>query len=383
MSEKDNNKFGSWKFLTRVVLKTAVLFLLLNTAFALATPPETLGRLSLYNTVIPGRLRLPYGENPAESYNLSLNNLPAMFASHSISRPKAADEFRLLLIGDSGTWGWLLENDQTLAGQINRGNYKAEDGRTIVAYNLGYPILALSKDLLILEEAMKHEPDMIIWLVTLESFPRQKQLTPPLVLNNPERMERLVERFNLAVDVNDEGFVRPSFLEQTIVGQRRPLADLLRLQLYGFSWMATGIDQSIPAETTLRQSDFEADISWQGFEVPQPLGEQELALDVLAAGIELADGVPLLLINEPMFISDGQNSDLRYNSFYPRWAYDAYRDLLATEAAENGWDYLDLWNSVPPEAFTDTPVHLTPDGVKMLTMFLMGSGGQLTVSSEQ
>jgi hypothetical protein len=197
-------------------------------------------------------------------------------------------------------------------------------------------------------------------------------LTPPLVLNNPERMERLVERFNLEVDLNDGGFVRPSFLEQTIVGQRRPLADLLRLQLYGFSWMATGIDQNIPEEITLRQSDFEADISWQGFEVPQPLGEQELALDVLAAGFALAGDVPLVLVNEPMFVSDGQNSDLRYNSFYPRWAYDAYRDLLAAEAAENGWDYLDLWDSIPPEAFSDTPVHLTPDGVKMLTMFLMG-----------
>lgn len=358
----------------RVGVKAAVLFLLFNAVFALTTPLEPLARVSLYNSIVPGRLRLPYGENAAESYSLSLNNIPAMFESHVISRPKGADEFRLVVVGDSGVWGWLLENGETPAGQINAGGYVWEDGRRITAYNLGYPLLALSKDLLILDEAVGYEPDMIIWLVTLESFPREKQLSPPLVLNNPERMAALVEQYDLAIDMTDEGFVRPSFLEQTIVGQRRPLADLLRLQLYGFSWMATGIDQAFPEEVTLRQSDFEGDVSWQGYEAERPLGEAELALDVLAAGFEVAGDVPLLLVNEPIYISQGRNSDLRYNSFYPRWAYDAYRALMDEKAAENGWDYLDLWDSIPAEEFTDTPVHLTPEGVELLVRILMGKG---------
>lgn len=41
-----------------------------------------------------------------------------MFASHVVSgRPSA--EFRVFLIGDSATWGWLLRNEETLAGQLN------------------------------------------------------------------------------------------------------------------------------------------------------------------------------------------------------------------------------------------------------------------------
>jgi len=71
----------------------------------------------------------------------------------------------------------------------------------------------------------------------------------------------------------------------------------------------------------------------------------------------------VLIINEPMFISNGQNSDLRYNSFYPRWAYDQYRALLGKQAAANNWHYLDLWDSITPAEFTDTPVHLTPQGM--------------------
>ncbi|HSG16470.1 MAG TPA: hypothetical protein VLE70_09125, partial [Anaerolineae bacterium] len=122
MAESSSSEQGfavKWPFILRVVLKASGLFLLLNLLFAAFMPLEGLGRVSLYNWLLPGRQRLPYGENPADSYNLSLDNIPAMLASHVVSQPKAEDEFRVLVIGDSGTWGWLLENEDTLAGQIN------------------------------------------------------------------------------------------------------------------------------------------------------------------------------------------------------------------------------------------------------------------------
>ena len=86
-----------------------------------------------------------------------------------------------------------------------------------------------------------------------------------------------------------------------------------------------------------------------------------------------AGSVPVVLINEPIFISDGANSDVRYNSFYPRWAYDAYRVLLAERAAAEGWRYLDLWDAIPPDEFTDTPVHLTPAGARLLAEKLVAA----------
>lgn len=356
----------TWRSLFRILLKAAALFALLNLLFAWANPIETLGRVSLYNTLLPGRLRLPYGENPAQSYNLSLNNVPAMFASHVVSRPKAPDEYRVLLIGDSGTWGWLLENDQTLAAQLNAAHL-TENGRRVTVYNLGYPIMALMKDLLLLDEAMQYQPDLIVWPVTLQSFPREQQLFPPLVQNNAERVRRLIAAYDLNLDPNDPRLVTPTFAERTLVGQRRALADWLRLQVYGFSWAYTGIDQFIPDEYPLRSSDFDEDLSWQGYDAPTPLTTDNLAFDVLAAGIARAGDVPVILINEPTYISSGRNSDLRYNAFYPRWAYDAYRDLLAEQAAAHDWRYLDLWDAIPPEEFTDTPVHLSPEGVRLLS----------------
>ncbi len=363
--EKSSPKM-SWAVAGRILLKAAAIFLLANLLFALFLPVESLGKISLYNNLLPGRLRLPYGENAADSYNLSLNNIPAMLASHAISQPKAADEFRVVIIGDSGTWGWLLENEDTLAGQINGAKLRAADGRQVVAYNLGYPIMALTKDLMILEEARQYEPDLILWPVTLQSFPWEKQLVPPLVRENPDRVRSLIDNYGLSLDPQDDRLDDLSILERSIFGQRRALADLLRLQSYGFSWAATGIDQVQPAEITLPASDFEEDVSWDDFESPVTLTSDILAIDALEVGAKIAGKVPILFINEPIFISDGENSELRYNAWYPRWAYDEYRQLLGSWAGDHDWYYLDMWDFVPPGEFTDSPVHLTQAGINIL-----------------
>ncbi len=371
-------KSYSWLFAVRVVVKAVILFVLVNVVFALVNPLPNLGGLSLYNTVIPGHERLPYGENPAESYNLSLFNIPAMFASHNVGTGKDDNEYRVLVVGDSATWGWLLENDETLSGVLNDENLTTDDGREIVFYNIGYPIMSLTKDLILMDHALQYEPDMVVWLITLESMPRDKQLFPPLVQNNPDAVREMINAVGLDLDPNDSRFVEPDFMESTLYGQRRSLADLLRLQVYGFSWAATGIDQYWDGFDPLTR-DFGEDVSWEGFDAPQDFSDdqmtQALAFDVLAGGIERVrqtdDNIPVVIVNEPIFISDGENSDLHYNIWYPRWIYDQYRAFLTDVASLSGWHFVDAWDTVAPEAFTDSPVHTTPAGVHQLAETLM------------
>ena len=82
-----------------VLLKAALLFALFSFAFLRITDVP-LGKLTLYNSFFPGRERFPFGET-RESYNLSLFDLDAMFASHILDgTPKTTDEYRVLLIGD-------------------------------------------------------------------------------------------------------------------------------------------------------------------------------------------------------------------------------------------------------------------------------------------
>ena len=272
------------RFLIRVVVKALLLFAALNLLVAVANPLPLLGQLSAYNTLLPGRLRLPYGEKPDRAYNLSLFQLEGLLASHAVNRPKAAGEYRVLLVGDSSVWGFLLPAQQTLAAQLDAAGLTTADGRRVRVYNLGYPILSLTKDLLLISRLDAFKPDLIVWLVTLELFPADKQLFAPLVQHNPDATRALIARYPLRLDPADPSFVDPSFWDQTLIGRRRDLADLLRLQLYGVLWAATGIDQDIPASYTPRSEDLAADATFHGLQPPH-LAEADLAFEILAAGI--------------------------------------------------------------------------------------------------
>jgi len=361
----ENNKIR----LSMVFIKGMVLFLVINLLYS-AFGSSGIGRLSLYNHIFPGRLRLPFGEIPAEAYNFSLDNLDAMFASHVISADEKKDgEYRVVVIGDSSTWGVLLRPEETLSGLINADLLNCDD-RLINVYNLGYPTLSLTKDIMILDRAMQFKPDLIIWLVTLEAFPLEKQLTSPIVANNLNEIRQISEKYDLQLGLTGQSELTLNTYEKSILGQRRALSDLLRLQLYGTMWSATLIDQIYPSDYEHAQIDLKNDLDFHNLALPE-LKNEQLAFEILAAGEKIAGEVPILLINEPILISNGENSDIRYNFYYPRWAYDQYRNLLSEYSNDHSWRYFDFWDIVPMEEFTNSAIHLTPIGENILASHLM------------
>ena len=350
------------RFLRNVLVKALLLFLAFNLLLQVWQPGVTLSRLSLYNSLFPGRERFPFGENPQAAYNLSLYDLDAMFTSHTVTAAPAEDIYRVFIIGDSSVWGTLLRPEETLAGQLNQMALTTCEGRPVEFFNLGYPTISLFKDVMVLDQAMQSQPDLILWLTTLEAFPPQRQFDSAIVANNASRVMDLIQRFDLPFDPADPALqTNTSMTDRSLFGQRRPLADLIRLQLYGILWAATGIDQTYPTDYTPAARDLEADGTWQGLNGPELPGSA-LSLDLIQVGSEIAGEVPLWLVNEPILISQGANSNLRYNFFYPRWAYDAYRSQLASFASDHALPWLDYWNAVPQEEFTNSAIHLTPDG---------------------
>lgn len=140
---------------------------------------------------------------------------------------------------------------------------------------------------------------------------------------------------------------------------------MIRLQLYGVIWAATGIDHDYlsPYERVKRDLD-DSDLYYGT--PPKVLTEDDITFDVIVAMNRVVEECPLLIVNEPILIADGRNSNIRYNNEYPRWLFDQYRVLMSAKSSQEGWNYLDLWNLIPPDQFTDTEFHITPEANHVL-----------------
>ena len=350
------------KRLLKITGLTLFFLLILTGLWYFTRPMEKLNRISLYNHIFPGRERLPFGESPRTAYNFSIGSLDAAFASHKIhgAGKKDPGTMRVITIGDSSSWGTLLRPEETLCGQLD--GKVLSDGRTMICYNLAYPTLSLAKDYLLLNRAMEYEPDLILWPLTLESFPADKQSDNALVQANLDEYTRLFPEASIQKDaITAEGSFRD---------QRREAADWLRLQLYGVMWAGTGIDQDYPEDYIPPQIDLEADNSYHGFEGALP--GSALAWDILEKGMTRAGDTPVLLINEPMLISSGENAEIRYNYYYPREAYDSWHEALLTRAESAGWNLLDLWDVLENEAFTNSAIHYDAESAALLAERVTG-----------
>ncbi len=344
----------------RILWKTCLILLIINFAFPLLNAVD-LPAVSLYNSIFPGRLRLPFGENPELSYNLTLNDIDSMFASHIVSKA-SEEEYSIFLIGDSSIWGTLLKNDETIAAKLQEMiDTDTDRGQQVRVYNLGYPTSSVLKDLVLLDKAMQYKPDMVIWFVTLNSLVKDSYLEAPIILNNAEKTNAVISKYDLNMELLEE----PAYWDQTFYIQRRNIYDRIHLQILASMWASTGIDQYIPDEYAQAARDLEADDSYQ-YIVGHFITENDLDLAFLEKFIEKNPGTEIVVINEPILISSGLNSDIRYDLYYPRDTYDEYRNILSTQFNEMEIKYIDLWNVVPEGLFTNSAIHYNVQGVGMV-----------------
>jgi hypothetical protein len=349
----------------RLLIKTILFFVLANFIFALWNPPVE--RLSVYNTIFPGRTRFPF---PEGERTVSIDNLEALFASHIISSQKGHDEFRVVIIGDSSVWGDTINSDQTLSAKLNALSFECSD-KDILFYNLGFPHLAVTKDILFLDKAMEYQPDMIIWAFTLRTLlPKNPN---PFLIENSRQVFTLINKYQLDYPYEELDLGEETLFDRTFIGRRQELARLFLLQILGTIVAGTESDRSPafrpsdapeidykPVENNVRGS-----ISYLGLDEPGDISNL-IWLNYFQAGESIAGELPILFVNEPMFIASGENNDIRYNDAYPKWAYDQYRQIMFAQADSYQRSYIDLWNEIPPGYFTDDIFHLTPEGEQLM-----------------
>jgi hypothetical protein len=349
----------------RVLVKSMLLFLTFEIALYSLIPDP--GFINVYSLLGLKRQRFPLSTTlePVDEV-LMVGNLDAMLGSHIVTQPKAPYEYRVLLFGDSAGWGLQLPSDQTLPSQLNSLSLTCGN-KKVITYNLSFPRPSATKDLMILDKVKQYQPDMIIWLITWYTLIPTTRLDHWLITQNPDEFYKLAKRFNfLPKDYH------PMSLLDEVFTQQRALFHITRYQLYPLIQFATGVDQ-IPGPPEVMPPGLTNETVFEKLK-PPTLPKSVVSLDQVQDFYDLAGKTPVLLINEPMLILSGiPNSDVRYNSYYPRWAYDQYRQYLGEAAIQHGWNYLDLWNAIPPGYFTDSPLHLTPDGERNLAETLVPS----------
>ena len=360
------SRLGARDHSLRVVAKALLLFIAFDVFQAAINLDRRLETLSIYRHFVPPMARL----DVMRDYPTPVMwRLEPLLDAHQIGQPKRPDEFRVAVLGDSGSFDLFAPARDAIPGQMTRLNASI-GGRRVRAYNLSYQTPNPLKDLVVEAHALGRSPDAIVWFVTLYDLAAD---TPPpfrpdvhLVLRvNRDDLRALAERFSISTWETRALFGEPDrWWRRSLLFDGGRYRDLAMLVARGALDALTPGDPSdtwrprrpwigaapLPAEPLFREL---------GPDLPPMPNARWTAIE---AGKALADErrVPLLLVNDPIFRASGPGADREYNSYYGRAIYDRYRAVLARYCAERGIALLDLWDFLGPREFDDTPQHYLP-----------------------
>ncbi|MBN1429204.1 MAG: SGNH/GDSL hydrolase family protein [Anaerolineae bacterium] len=329
----------SWRFIVRVAKRVLYLFIIFNFLYYLFQPLE-IGRPTLYNGAIPGRVRMEWSPGGLESFGVNELRLSRLLADHAISRSKAENEYRVLFIGSSEIWGYFNKPQDTMPIALDRLSLFTSDGRMVRSYNLSYVYPNAIKDMLILNYVLSHgtyNTDLIVWVVNPKIF--MPNLDPHwLEMANPELTVSMARQYGLSSQALDQVAAElevPWWRRHSFLSERDDIAYWLLNQFYGLAWSTTGADLQFP-DVMPRDQATEGEDGWNN----QQPGAFE-ALVTMAGDHDM----PLVLVSSPM-----------------AWEAPEYNRWLAERADSLGVPLLDCSELLSSDYFTDTHLHLTTEG---------------------
>lgn len=343
----------------RIFTKAFIVVIILNFICLVAkfNPVDSITQLNLWGVVGNGRARLVY----MSDFNNGLLPLNSLLATHIIAHtPKKSNEYRVIIIGNSGPFGSGLDDNETLVAQLNGRKILVGD-KLLVAYNLGYPSATVITEAMTIDAVARYEPDFVFSFVTAYMFNnRQAYLDQiyPFMRSNRPRLEALANRFRLAE------WLSPRLSPRPILSNWIGIHDDGTLPVWFGSLFYPFVSPDL-SRTSLRIANKPMPDKPNNFQdVPGTypiLNDAWLFLNV-AQQISITAGARFLVVNQPTLVNDGPHSELSYSALYGRTFYDAYHKTIAAYTKENDIDYLDLWQIVPPEHYTDSELHMDADG---------------------
>ncbi len=369
--------FSSPRQMLRVFVKALILLIAFDLVQAALGLSSAIEHWPLYRAFTPPTARLGLALQIGDPAWWSLDPL---LDAHEIAQPKAPDEYRVIFLGDSATFClYCSERESIPQAFTNLG--ATIGGKRVRAYNLAYPGSDWLKDILILKHALKYQPDAIVWLVTAKGSGDQPLPQEPeahlITRLNAAELPALAREYGVDTWETRRYADAGAWYQQSIWTYGGRLRDWLVLVARTLRNALVQPGQDLtqdylipgpPVSTQPIQAQAEINSSLPGYGV---MPNRQWAL--LRAGQQMAQAaqVPLLMVNEPIYIGSGENSDVNYNSFYERALYDRFRAALAAFTRQRALPYLDLWNMLPPEDFSNTSLHYNAEGNRRVAAEVM------------
>jgi hypothetical protein len=331
----------------RVIIKALILFAVFYILFVEVPSINDF----VFKLLMPKLDRFPvyalYSDPSAENgFGVeSVFDVGTLFNSHFISRSaKNPNEYRVVFIGDStiynGQFYSIINNQGSICG-----------GKHLQAYNLGYPGISGVKDLIVLKEAMKYSPDLIIWSVTNSITSNDARFAQ----GNADDFVKLENVYGLskAYYNNFQLIGKASVFNET----NDEIRIEVRLLLY-YSVLnpATGNNDVM---VNIANRDVINAAPARHVVMPSPINGSLLDSQLRALK-RITKHIPVYLINEP-----------RESTIVSAEAYKLYVNDLTDLSGTERIRMMNLAELIPDQDFTTFMIHRNNDGDMLFTRALM------------
>jgi lysophospholipase L1-like esterase len=308
--------------------------------------------------VFEGGRRLVFAEVKVGGLNLLLRQ-------HEVCWRRSEHEKRIFLFGNSTIFGYPHPADDTAIEILNRRLEQTGAGAHL--FNLGFVLTYNVKDVLILREALRYEPDVIVFSVMLNDFVRVAPLRYPPILKFFSENSREVERF---ADENPAGVAEPLALwreaqadEARRVAAWRTLRDAGILVRVAVGNWAREVRQRLFPDMPPGLAPIERKRSYTCGDVMRQYAERQTGWqewNSLAYLEQVRDetGAEILVVSWP---AAHDPKGPCFNGRYTTEALEGYRQWIAAETRARGFRFVDLQADFPQGEFVDS-VHPTASG---------------------
>jgi GDSL-like Lipase/Acylhydrolase family len=289
--------------------------------------------------------------------------LEPLLRQHEVCWRDQPDEQRVMLFGNSAVFGFPLPVEQSFGALLNAHFAAAHVPAHL--FNLAWVYTYQVRDALIMHEALRYDPDVIVYPITLGDM---VHVAPMLWLagffeSNVEPLTDMAEAPPPGLGepfARYQSFERGQGIVRRLFNRLRDVGLSLRLMIHRHAVVLTQRIATLPPEAAppaetggaydcARTLSLAADRfrDWRDWSMPAYL-----------ASLRAHSGAAMLLINWP--IAHEPNGEC-YNVRYSNALVAQFNEWLAAEAQRYGLAYLDLHDLLPPSDFIDS-LHITPAG---------------------